>query len=154
MSNTIKSTANCLVKVAPYTLNGSSLSTVTYSKYAYIPDMPVFVTHLFPDGTVVTDLFQEAGALSDKFLELTDAKLKPVEKVVLDSITDSERMVTTYSMSEYLSLVGNHSQEVRVTIGGKEYIIFRTTVKLVKPIPSELFYGELGYIIAECIFSD
>lgn len=146
-------TANSYVKLAPYTLNGSSFSTVTYSKYAYDSDIPVFATHLFPDGTIVADLFQDGQALSDSFLELTTENLKPLEKVILDSITTTDGLVTPESMSKYFTLVGSHSEDATVFIGEKSYNVFRTTVKLVQDLPTDLFYAELGYVIADCIYT-
>lgn len=153
MSNIIKSTADCLVTVSPYTLEGSSSSTVTYSKYALESDKPVFATHLFPDGTIVVDLFQDGQALSDLFQDLVPNEYKLIEKALLDSITTTDSLVTPESISPYFTLVGGHSKDARVVIGDKEYDVFRTTVKLTGILPKELFYSELGYVIADCIYT-
>lgn len=162
-----------VVETSPYTLGDGYHSTVTYERGIGVgsvfgadidvdsflegsfeedlvsSDSPIFGTHQSEDGLVVIDLFQEGLPLVGAFSGLLGDDLTRLEGEVLNGITSSEGIITAESMSSYFELEG--SERVMVSFRGQDVSVFRLVYKLLRPLPRELFYGELGYALAEAM---
>lgn len=162
-----------LVETAPYTLGDGYHSTVTFNRgFADFSlsnldgeddifvseafegdfissDYPVFATHQSSDGLVVIDLFSSGLPLVGAFSGILTDDLNRLEGDVLRSITSSDSVLTTSSISPYFEVVG--SETVVVPFNGSDVKVIRSTYRMVQPLPKELFYAELGYALAEAL---